>query len=483
MGKTPNPPISIPDPRDRYLRWGWLLAMALLGLLSLQVPFFWDNITLGSQTADHLYQRGLDGLILPDHLDAGHPPLFGAWLAICWALWGKSLLVSHLAMWPFLMGIAWAGWKLSELLLTDFRSRLLMLLFTLADATFLAQSIHVAIDLFALCFAMLAVVAMLGRRPLSLTIWLTLLCLSGLRGAALAGSLMLVGIALDCLEHKATFWRRPMRWSLILPWLPAFAILAFWLLWHHSQAGFLLSNPDSPWAANQRMVGASGMIRNLAIAGWRILDFGRLVVWIPIAWWLIKQWRQKDQQALHLALLFLIPLAILTLLFLPFANPIAHRYYLPVFVLAIPFFSLNLSRWIGRLGRLKANMMIGFLLLFQLAGNFWIYPDTVAQGWDGSLAHLPYFELRKAVLKENSGTLYSDFPMNKDWQHSNPGSKQEWDASPAKAENSWLNHERVIYSNVINDIDDASYDELHSNWIKEWEGKSLGVRVTVFRRP
>jgi hypothetical protein len=176
-------------------------------------------------------------------------------------------------------------------------------------------------------------------------------------------------------------------------------------------------------------------------------------------------------------------MGMLTLLFLPFANPVAHRYYLPVFVLAIPFFSLNLSGWIGGLCRLKANLVIGSLLLFQLAGNFWIYPDTVAQGWDGSLAHLPYFELRKAVLQENSGTLYSDFPMNKDWQHSNPGSKLEWDAAPAKVEDSWLDYERVIYSNVINDIEEASYEELHSNWIKEWEGKSLGVRVTVFRRP
>ena len=31
-------------------------------------------------------------------------------------------------------------------------------------------------------------------------------------------------------------------------------------------------------------------------------------------------------------------------------------------------------------------------------GNFIIYPDNISQGWDASLAHLPYWNLRKNAL-------------------------------------------------------------------------------------
>ena len=58
----------------------------------------------------------------------------------------------------------------------------------------------------------------------------------------------------------------------------------------------------------------------------------------------------------------------------------------------------------------------GFMLLGLLTGHFWIYPDPVAKGWDATLAHVPYFGLRREAITylDNKGipleTVGSDYP-------------------------------------------------------------------------
>ncbi|MBL0080448.1 MAG: hypothetical protein IPP53_15465 [Bacteroidetes bacterium] len=70
----------------------WIIATA-------NNPFFWDTV-LTSKIAQYFYENGFGNLIVPIDLDAGHPPFFQIYLSILWKLFGKSLLVSHLAMLP-----------------------------------------------------------------------------------------------------------------------------------------------------------------------------------------------------------------------------------------------------------------------------------------------------------------------------------------------------------------------------------------------
>src|SRR5690606_32711116 len=42
--------------------------------------------------------------------------------------------------------------------------------------------------------------------------------------------------------------------------------------------------------------------------------------------------------------------------------------------------------------------IFGLLVIGLISGNRWIYPREIAQGWDASLAHLPYYELRERML-------------------------------------------------------------------------------------
>ena len=89
-------------------------AVALLwNIISWQFPFFWDNV-LNARIADWFYTMDFPGLIVPEHLDAGHPPFFSMYIAGLWTLFGKSLLVSHLGMLPFLWGMVWAWWRICQ---------------------------------------------------------------------------------------------------------------------------------------------------------------------------------------------------------------------------------------------------------------------------------------------------------------------------------------------------------------------------------
>src|SRR5690606_9475145 len=38
------------------------------------------------------------------------------------------------------------------------------------------------------------------------------------------------------------------------------------------------------------------------------------------------------------------------------------------------------------------------LLIFLLTGNLWIYPEKTAMAWDATLAHVPYYQLRKDMF-------------------------------------------------------------------------------------
>ena len=108
--------------------------------------FFWDTIQLGAKHATFFYNTSFTEAFLPDEFDSGHIPAFGMYLAFCWKLFGKSLMVSHLGMLPFLLGIVYQSFLLVKKFVPSKYIWLALLIF-LADATLLSQSILVSPDI------------------------------------------------------------------------------------------------------------------------------------------------------------------------------------------------------------------------------------------------------------------------------------------------------------------------------------------------
>ena len=69
-----------------------------------------------------------------------------------------------------------------------------------------------------------------------------------------------------------------------------------------------------------------------------------------------------------------------------------HRYFIPSYL------SFSLLTFII-LNQFKRKHFIYFILFGSLLlGNFIVYPKKISQGWDASLAHLPYWKLRKKAI-------------------------------------------------------------------------------------
>jgi hypothetical protein len=72
--------------------------------------------------------------------------------------------------------------------------------------------------------------------------------------------------------------------------------------------------------------------------------------------------------------------------------PFGPRYFMPQFFVLSLFVLLVLGKYFND-KKLKITFIIAFV--FTLTGHFWVYPEKISQPWDTTLAHIPYYELRK----------------------------------------------------------------------------------------
>lgn len=74
-----------------------MLAALLIALHAplLRLPYFWDEAGYYIPAARDLFAGSLIPFSTPSN---AHPPLVLAWLALCWKIFGQSLLVTHCAM-------------------------------------------------------------------------------------------------------------------------------------------------------------------------------------------------------------------------------------------------------------------------------------------------------------------------------------------------------------------------------------------------
>ena len=130
-----------------------------LTFFSREVPFFWDG-TSYSQISHYYYDNNFSSLIVPQQiLPAASPMIYWVYMGFAWKLLGKTLLVSHMAVLPFLAGITWEYYKLAKRFLSSKMIPYAMLLLIL-EPTFITQSILMGYDVSQLYLFLLAVNAL-----------------------------------------------------------------------------------------------------------------------------------------------------------------------------------------------------------------------------------------------------------------------------------------------------------------------------------
>ena len=430
--------------------------------------FFWDTVQFAGKHGDWYYENGLLSGLLPPHLDSGHPPLFGIYIAGLWKLFGHNLTVAHFSMLPFLFVNLWFATKLGRLVLGE-RCWLLVIGLLLCPF-YLGQSLLVSPDIILVTGFLVSMYGLLAKRRLAFIIGSLILAIISVRGMTI---LFLLGIY-QLITTAKSWTDIPQSIVSTLPqYIPAILLFLAYQVWHYFHTEWIGFHDDSPWSPSFQTVSSlKDFLYNCGLYVWRLIDFGMLFIYIAIVYLWFRTRSKKDNSLTILMVLLIIGLGLITV---PFTGLINHRYYLPIQIVTILWFlQLSLSISLPR---------VMIVLLLMAAGNCLIYPDRVAQGWDSTAAHFPYYTLEKQMhnfILNQSEIELSDvgtaFPLRVSRHYLDPSADEQgyhkYDMSTDKY---------ILYSNVMNDFQDEHLDKLEE-WRVEKSLQSFGVKMVLYSR-
>ena len=450
--------------------------MLLLVFLCRNNIFFWDTYQLGAKQAWALFENGLFNWQLPEEIDSGHPPIFGMYLAFFWKLFGTKLSVSHFVMLPFLWGIVYYIYKIGKLLI-DGDKAILLLILVFIDACFMGQAILISPDLVLLFFMFQLIYAIFINKPPLKIISATFLGLISMRGMMILAALILFDFLKEWNLKKS--FSEIKKFAVYVP--PGVTVL-FFLIIHYLNTGWIGYHEESEWSNAFQFVTFKELIRNLGVYTWRLMDFGRIAIWAMI-FYLLRRNKAffTDAHVFKLILLAAIIEIFVSPILIIYKGLLAHRYLLPLMLCASILFWYLLMK--SDIALKKKSYILFIVCSIMLFGNVWVYPKKIAQGWDSTLAHFPYYSLRTKMIdymedmnidKSKVGTV---FP--------NIGPLKNFDPSTQEngfAEANLDTQDYIFYSNVYNDFEDEELDELENSWEIEKKYESFTVEVILYKK-
>jgi len=466
-------------PVKAYSSIFFLFLAGELTLLVQDDPFFWDTVQLASKHAHFFYENGLKWGALPVTIDSGHPPAPGYYLAFCWTLFGKSLAVSHWAMFPFIWLNLELLWRVT---VRAAGSALAVFAFPIlvADPVWFTQHILCSPDVLVFSGLLLVVHGHFSAGNLARITGVLLLSVSSMRGMMTAAALGVWELLL--LAGPLFSFSRVL--STLAAYVPG-AVLAFsFLLWHWQATGWTGYHPDSPWASAFQHTDLAGFGRNLLVIGWRWLDFGRAGVWIlfgVLLWQSRSRWKEFCMVNREWIWLFICLLLFLTPSALLYRNLSAHRYFLPVFfsfsLLMIALLAASTS-----VSEQKKRIAALLVALILVSGHFWIYPFGISNDWDCTVAHREFHGLRGDAVAwlNGAGTDFSEtgtaFPvLNSGEMVALDGDNRMFAAyEPGR-------NRQVLITNVSNDFSQETERNLAESMELAWEKHAGQVWIKIYR--
>ncbi len=449
------------------------LSIAVL-FLSRNLGLFWDNVLFVGKMGGYLYEHSPFNWTMPDSFDPGHPPFIGMIQAIGWKLFGKSLWVSHLMMWPFVLGFLVQVYQLSTHFFEDAKWRWLMFFLVLADPTISAELVHVSPEIIQNYFFLWAINSIFSQKHIQKAIALAFLGIVFFRGMMLCFGVFLF----DFLRH-VVLRKQTLQSFFSFKNLAAYAVGALpaviFVAWRLATKGWLQAHPDSPWAELWRYATLPEFLRNVLVLGNRLADFGRYLLLLFVGISLFKPGVWKNPRIRELLLLSVTSIFAVTITSLISTNAFGHRYFIPFFIGTTCLAVYILKEYTQR-------KKLGYVLLSLslLTGNLWVYPRHIAQGWSASLAHVTYFELRREAIHymdehnipvEQCGTF---FP--------NSVKISEVDLANDTREFPYFKHQEfAFYSNVYN-LSDEELEQLDNAYAEIHQFKKGLVSITLYKR-
>lgn len=460
-----------------FLLAGSIAFLILLFVLTLHVPFFWDAVSK-SVRATWLYNHDFSSLVVPTQLNSGHPPLWETLLALSWKIGGRTIEVSRLLLLVFNMGVFW---QLIRFIKSNKAATVpfLAVILVLIEPTLLAQSTIINNDMMLLFFTLLGLNSISKNQKILFAVALTGVLFSNLRGVSVFASLLVI----DFLFYRFKLKEKEQKFlgvSYIFPILIFGAFLAY----QQVVLGWFLKAPGH---SHREIARFGHILKNIAVILKSMLESGRLFVFLPLGLLIIqilrlKKWEILSAENKRLIISFFVFFLIFSALFVIMTNPLGPRYYMICFLIATLLF-LNLTFEFVQHIRWKKSLT-GIAFFGYLTAHLWIWPATIAQAWDSTLAYLHYFPLKnkmelyvseKGLDKTETGTnLNFNEPEYIDLK------------APATVQYSKLDlsqNQYVIFSNIENSTSDEEIHILRNNWKLEKSFCQMGVFIELYKNP
>ena len=457
-----------------------VLALVVEFILLNDLPFFWDGLSKAYR-ANWIYTHNFSSLIVPTELNSGHPPLWITAMAVFWTALGKSIWAARCLL--LLVNIG-AFYQLFLWCKRHFHPgiSLLFFLFVAMDPTVVAQTTILNNDMLLLFFLLLGLNSLTQQKWGWYVIAITGLLMTNLRGIYCT---LAMGVIHYCYVRFAglAFDKRMLR-------AYGIGLIVFGgFLWaQYTELGWVLISKNKNYATHREAAGLGRIAKNAAAYLKNILDFGRVFLWIPLLLLLLPYFRSKTKKlslpSKRTFIALMVFFSVFFLGFVPFSNPMGPRYLMICFLLGSVLF-VNLL-WDRKLPAKWRRALVGTIVLALISGHFWIYPATIAQGWDSSLAYLNYFSEEKKMLayleandisKDQVGT---NLPL-KSYIMATQVEHIKFD--PPFEEANFSTNPYFIYSNVENRTKDEDIRRLRTEWEEVVTYTKRGVFLTLYKNP
>lgn len=405
--------------------------------------------------------------------------MYPVWMAFGWALFGKSLAISHFMLFPFLCIIVYEIYYFSKYFLSAYLLKWAMLLLLL-EPTFITQSILMAYDLILVCFFLMSVNALISGRKAVFAIATTFMVMSSVRGIMLLIALMVIHLLIVFLVREKPFKKHGV-------FLYVFPLLAWfgWGCWHYFQTGWFAISPARE-GNHESFVAPAMMLRQSIYILWKLADFGRiaLLLFVAIGFFLAIR-KKRFTSVTRKAFIIIISIVIVSIIVMaPFANPIGHRYLLPLIII-LPIFFLHLLQFVTR-ERIR-TILIAFAVVALTTGNFWLYPERFGNGWDASLKVIPWFRMEKQITMYVKQSNIKPDEIGTEWPVSiSPAimylnNEKSWNTDINDLKINTFNY--ILQTNIINSFHPSSISLLQTSWIKQKEWKYGQVYAVLYKKP
>jgi hypothetical protein len=447
----------------------------LLIIISRDIPMFWDMCNT-SWLSNLIYDNHFTNFIFPENDAGAVGAVYSTYLAALWIIFGRSLLVSHMAVLPFVIGIVFQFYSFAKTYIQkEFIWIALLLLFV--EPTLFTQVFLAGNDL-VLCFLfLLGVNSAISNKKILLMFAVGLMPILRLRGFTFVFSVFLIDWYMNRTNYKG-FINFTLKRSYI--YLTPLIIPFAWFSYHYYSTGWIfISKTTKNW---HQFAGIERMFKNLIYVFWKAFDFGRIFLFASV---LILFLKQKKKDTIGRQLIFILLFTILPYLvfFIPLLYPVSHRHFMISYIVVIIAFVYFLSS----LKKIHRTVILVLAILCLLSGNFWLYPERYGNGWDASMKVYPYFKLRDnfdgyiKLSGINPDSIGAKFPMGSDLYTCK--------LEPEKFGYQYI-YDRpledfnfIVQSNICNTFTPDEIERLNMNWILEKEFRSWPLYIRLYRKP